>query len=145
MKNALYIDFENNSIVMTSTFAKKCSNTSSDEYRQLQSVRRDYPSFIVTTRQIKKNPNTEHYNGLTYAFMEDYILSHESEETCEQVLEEFNEMILISKCHSKAFRYPTIKKWFLKKYPEIVRFGMKESAAPAVLSVAAPANEETAA
>ena len=37
---------------------------------------------------------------------------------------EFVELVLISKCHAKAKRYPTIKKWFLEKYPEIVQFGM---------------------
>lgn len=141
MKNALYIDFENNAIVMTSTFAKKCSNTSSDEYRQLQSVRRDYPAFTVTTRQIKKNPHMEHYNGLTYAFMEDYIFTHESKETRKAVLDEFNEMILISKCHSKAFRYPTIKKWFLERYPEIAEFGMPKAPAPAIVETKSDADE----
>lgn len=33
-------------------------------------------------------------------------------------------MILISKCHSKAFRYPVIKAWFLDRYPEIKMFGL---------------------
>ena len=32
--------------------------------------------------------------------------------------------LFISECHSKAYRYPEIKNWFLKKYPEIVNNGM---------------------
>ena len=39
---------------------------------------------------------------------------------------ELEEMILISKCHSMGYRYPTIKAWFLDKYPEIAAFGMNE-------------------
>ena len=35
-------------------------------------------------------------------------------------------MLLISKCQQKGKRYPTIKKWFLGMYPEIVQFGMPE-------------------
>lgn len=123
MKNALMINFEKNQIVMTSLFAKKCSDTSSEEYARLQSVRQDYPNYDVITRQIKKKKGKKSYKGLTYEYMEDYIMTHEPEETMMDVLDEFSEMRIISECHSQAFRYPVIKKWFLNKYPEIVRFG----------------------
>ena len=56
--------------------------------------------------------------------MEDYILTHGTAEESERILNEFNEVRLIAECHSKAFRYPVIKKWFLGMYPEIVRFGV---------------------
>ncbi len=56
------------------------------------------------------------YRGLTYNYMKAYIASHESEENAEVVLAELEEMILISKCHSMGYRYPTIKAWFLEKY-----------------------------
>lgn len=128
MKNALYIDFANDKIVMTTTFAKKCQNTASAEYAQLQGVRRDYPTFAVTTRQIKSNPNKETYAGLTYEYMRNYIMTHASDETREMEVAEFDELILISKCQTKAKRYPTIKKWFLVKYPAIAKFGMAADA-----------------
>lgn len=35
------------------------------------------------------------------------------------MLTTFDEMILISKCHSKGKRYPVIKRWFLQNYPEV--------------------------
>ena len=60
--------------------------------------------------------------------MENYITTHEEGENRVLVLKEFAEQRLISECHSKAHRYPVIKKWFLDKYPEIANFGM---AAPA--------------
>ena len=126
MKNALFIDFANEKIVMTTTFAKKCYNTASAEYAQLQSVRRDYPTFNVTTRKIKSNPNKETYAGLTYEYMREYIITHASAETRAKEVAEFDELILISKCHSMGYRYPTIKAWFLEKYPEIVTFGMTD-------------------
>ena len=113
---------------MTTTFAKKCQNTASAEYAQLQSVRRDYPTFAVTTRQIKSNPNKETYAGLTYEYMRNYIITHASDETREMEVAEFDELILISKCQTKAKRYPTIKKWFLVKYPAIAKFGMAADA-----------------
>ena len=51
-----------------------------------------------------------------------FILEHESEEKSAEVLKEFKELRLISECHGRGFRYPTIKKWFLDKYPQIVGY-----------------------
>ena len=127
MKNTLKINHEKGIITMDRTFAKNAENTMSAEYAHLQSVRRDYPNYAVIRRQIKKNPNKECYKGLTYEYMENYIITHEEGEKQIRVLEELAEMRLISECHSKAFRYPTIKKWFLNVYPEIVDFGKTDS------------------
>lgn len=122
MKNTLKIDLNGKKIVMDRTFAKNCTNTKSDEYAHLQSVRCDYPDFTVITKTIKRNPEKETYKGLTYEYMEDYILRHESEENALAIIKEFNELRTISKCHKQGLRYPTIKRWFLEKYPEIVDF-----------------------
>ncbi len=124
MKNTLRINHENKTIVMDRTFAKFAQNTRSDEYAHLQQIRRDYPDYMVKTRTIKHNPEKETYKGLTYEYMEDYILRHESEENALTIIKEFNELRTISKCHKQGLRYPTIKKWFLEKYPEIVEFAV---------------------
>ncbi len=127
MKNALMINFEKNQIVMTRQFAKKCADTNSTEYAHLQSVRRDYPTYAVTTRQIKKNDNKKVYKGLTYDYMRDYIILHTAPEAELEAVAEFEELILISKCQQQSLRYPTIKKWFLRKYPEVAKFGTIEA------------------
>jgi hypothetical protein len=126
MKNRLWIDFAKNRIMMDRTFAEKCRDTRSAEYEHLQRVRQDYPEFTVQRREINKNTSKETYAGLTYAYMERYIAAHESAETLEAVLEEYNELRLISECHKRSRRYPTIKKWFLDKYPQISEFGMQK-------------------
>lgn len=124
--NMIKVDHAKKTIFMDSAFYKNSSDPRNEEYAILQSTRRDYPKYKVERRTIKKNPEKKTYSGLTYAYMEDYILTHEPPETVEAVYEEFNEMILISQCHSPAFRYPTIKKWFLNKYPEIIKFGLPQ-------------------
>ena len=129
MKNTLKINHAERIITMDRTFAKNAENTMSAEYAHLQSVRRDYPTYTVVRRQIKKNPNKECYKGLTYEYMENYITTHEEGENRVLVLKEFAEMRLIAECHSKAHRYPVIKQWFLNKYPEIANFGMVAPAA----------------
>ena len=36
-----------------------------------------HPDYSVVKRNIKKNPQKESYRGLTYAYMEHYILMHD--------------------------------------------------------------------
>ena len=137
MKNYIKVDTVNRMLVMDRTFAKNASIVGSREYEMLQQAKRDYADegYQVVTRKIKTNSNKKTYSGLTYEYMYDYILTHEPKETVAKVSAEFDEMILISQCHSKAFRYPVIKKWFLEKYPEIVEFGMPKEE-PKIIPIA---------
>ena len=121
---AMHVNYAERKIVLSSAFAKKAFTPGTDEYRQLQAVRNDYPDFVLKTRQFKTNTKQERYRGLNYDFMRDYIRKHEKD--AKPVLAELDEMIGISKCHSLGKRYPTIKKWFLETYPEIAEFGMDE-------------------
>lgn len=129
MKNWVKVDFENGLIIMDRTFAMKCRIVGSEEYNTLQRVRADYPLFRVERRQIKKNPNKETWAGLTYGYMESYIRIHEDGEALDAVMAEYNELKLISKCHTKSRRYAPIKSWFLAKYPEIAQFGLPKDEA----------------
>lgn len=124
MKNILKIDFAKKQIIMDRTFAKNSADTRSEEYAHLQRVRADYPTFTVTTRSCRKNESKESYKGLTYAYMEDYIISTEGKDTVLEVLDEYNRLRLIAECHSKSRRYPAIKRWFLARYPEVAEFGL---------------------
>lgn len=124
MKNTIKVEHGKCLLVMDKTFAKLSANVRSPEYTILQNARRDYPDYAVVTRQIRKNPQKETYAGLTYQYMEDYIVTHEAEEDLIAVQAEYHELKLISRCHAQASRYPTIKKWFLEKYPEITQFGI---------------------
>ena len=124
MKNVLKVDFAKKQIIMDRAFAKNSADTRSEEYAHLQNVRHDYPTFTVTTRSCKKNPEKESYKGLTYAYMEDYIIRNESKDTVLEVLKEFEDLLFIAECHSKSRRYPAIKRWFLARYPEVAEFGL---------------------
>lgn len=123
MKNTLRFDHDARCIVMDRTFYKNSSNIRFEEYAMLQRARQDYPSYTPVIKRIKRNPGKETYKGLTYAYMENYIQTHESADVVETVMAEYRELRLISECHGKARRYPAIKKWFLNKYPAIEQFG----------------------
>ena len=131
MKNVLKIDFAKKQIIMDRTFAKNSTDTRSEEYAHLQRVRNDYPTFTVTTRSCRKNPNKQTFKGLDYPYIEHYIITHESKDTVLEVLKEFEDLLFIAECHSKSRRYPAIKRWFLARYPEVAEFGLLKVPMPA--------------
>ena len=125
MKNYCRIDHENRQIIMDRTFAKSSENTRSEEYTHLQEVRRDYPTYQVVRRTIKKSANKKTYKGLTYDYMRNYInICKRPAQDRMEILAEFEELLLISQCQSKSLRYPVIKHWFFEKFPEIENFGV---------------------
>ena len=132
---------------MTRQFAKLADDPTTDEYRLLQEVKRDNPSFRVTNHTIKKNPNKDCHKGLTYEYMKDFIKKFETKENAEKVLAELEELIFISKGHSKAYRYPTIKKWFLEAYPNYATFGKEviETAERKSVELSFPTDEDAVA
>ena len=119
MKNILKVDSVNKLLVMDRTFAKASEIVGSEEYIMLQNARRDYPTYTVKRKQIKRNANKECYRGLTYKYIESYIESH-ADAAARRL--EYDELRLLAECHS--IRYPTIKAWFLAAYPEVAQFGM---------------------
>ena len=129
-KSRLFVKHADRAIVMNTTFAKMSEDTRSDEYALLQKVKMENPGFSVCRRQIKSNPKKDTYKGLTYERMEEYITKYAANENQKKAdLAELEKMIDISKCHGMAYRYPTIKKWFLAKYPEVAKFGLVEAEA----------------
>lgn len=124
MKNYLKIDREKGQLIMDREFYKRSAIAGTREYFMLQDAMNTFPTYTLERRQIKKSASQEHYDGLTYKYMEAYIISHEVKGNLSDNYDTFCEMIYISKCHSKAFRYPTIKKWFLETYPEVKEYGV---------------------
>lgn len=121
MTNYLKINHQNRVLVMDRTFAKAASFVGSNEYNLLQEARRDYPSYQVILRSIKKKEDKESYRGLTYKYMEDYIRTHAN---AAANMAEYHQQRLLAECHS--IRYANIKKWFLGLYPEVAQFGVTE-------------------
>lgn len=121
MTNYLKIDLMAERIIMDRTFAKTASIVGSTNYNLLQEARRDYPGYGVIIRSIRKKEDKECYRGLTYKYMEDYILTHAN---AAANMAEYHQQRLLADCHS--VRYPNVKKWFLKTYPEVAQFGVTE-------------------
>ncbi len=120
MTNYLKVDHNKKKLIYDRTFAKNSSIVGSTEYNRLQQARKDYPDYTPEQKKINRNPNKDTYKGLTYDYMRDYIIRFSDDKKAD--LKELEDKIFISKCHSESKRYPTIKKWFLAKYPEVKDF-----------------------
>ena len=102
--------------------AARCVGT--PEYKKLQSARRDYPGFTVTTATRKAKTQRETYKGLTYAYMEKYIKAHD-DEAC-SIMAEFKirrgTPIDSADMLPTAYTYLENKAWFLGKFERIAKF-----------------------
>lgn len=110
-------------IEMSKAYAKAASVYGSPEYNALQGARRDYPDFQIAI--LKPSKRNDPYKGLTMAYIEKYIASHDDDGS---VMKELN--ILRGKSiendefvqYAEAASFFEIKKWFLDKYPEIKQY-----------------------
>ncbi|MCI5678951.1 MAG: hypothetical protein MR278_03065 [Bacteroidales bacterium] len=130
MKPIIRVNHEERKIELNKEYFRRIQNPRSEEYETLQMVRKDYPRYEVCLYKIKRNANKKTYKGLNYEYMETYILTHEPKETKKEVLDEFYNMRQIAECHKASYGYAVIKKWFLKKYPEIAEFGVEKKEDP---------------
>ncbi len=109
-------------------YAKACKY-GTQEYTDLQEVRKAYPTFKVVevTHKATKSDKPS-YKGLTYEYMEKYIKSHDN---AEENMAEYMELRGISEegeeALAESLNYQEMKEWFLDKYPEIANFHQKRA------------------
>lgn len=77
----LKVNHQTRTIEMNKTFADKASRFGSDEYDALMLAREQNPGYTMKfiTRKTTKSDKPS-YKGLTYEYMEKYILAHDDEE-----------------------------------------------------------------
>ena len=122
MKGTIRLDHLNKNILITTSFARASMNPENCEDKKLVEIRMLHPDYSVVKRNIKRNPQKESYRGLTYAYMEHYIMMHDESG---EVMKIYQELRLRALCHT--IRYAHIKKWFLEFYPEIDDFSTNKA------------------
>lgn len=119
------INTQKRTIEMNKTFATAAAKFGTDEYKQLQEARRDYPTFKVVT--IARKAAKPAFKGLTFKYMEKYIAAHDNEDKSimaeyKMLRAEFDKEDESVKMLADSASYKEIKDWFLKKFPEIKKF-----------------------
>ena len=106
MKNGYNYDAINNTVTISSTFAKKASQVGSEEYEIMLKLRKDYPNLKVMKEE--KTGNAQ----LTYKKMEEFINMHRNKDG---LLKAFKSAKTLSKFHSMPYTF--VKNWFNETFP----------------------------
>lgn len=105
-------DYANNTIILTKKFSKEANEFNSAAYKTLKQLIKDFPTYTIKVKEIKKKENKRSYKGLTISEMKRFV-----EKIGKKELEEFNNVKTIAESRSFS-SYGTIKKWFLDKYED---------------------------
>ena len=124
------INGKNRTIELTNKkFADAASCFGSDEYKELQEARRDYPTFRVVTK-FSRTKSKDHNKGLTYAYMERYIMAHDDENG--SIMAEYKTLRGTSdeavELGTGSASYNDVKKWFDSTFPAFAEFQKKREA-----------------
>ena len=119
----LTINNKARTIEMTKKFEKAASRFGSDEYKMLQEARKDYPAYKVVVKASTAK-GKESFKGLTYEYMEKYIVAHDDEN--KTVMAEYKMLRGLSdeaqEMNAAARSYGEMKKWFFDQYPAFKEF-----------------------
>lgn len=99
------INYRNNTIEISKTFAKSAGAYGTNAYNELASARKDFPNFRLVVKSSNSN-NT--FKGMDYDFMKNYISCHDDAEERTKAFDKLRE---------KDLTYGEIKQWFIATYP----------------------------
>ena len=105
------------SIELSNNFAKAASLFGSDEYKQLQEARRDYPNYRVVTLKQKGTGKAE-FAKLSFDFMDKYVKDHAKND---ELKAEYRSLRGLDE-NGIAADYQIVKDWFLNTFPEFEKF-----------------------
>ena len=119
----MFINNKKMAIEMTKKFAAAARKFGTQEYKDLQAVRKDYPNYKVVTVTRKTTVKKDSFKGLTYEYMEKYIATHDDDG---KILEKYNDLRGLSERAKEALAEPCsyleMRAWFLNTYPAIAKF-----------------------
>ena len=96
---------------VTKAFEKKACIFGTDEFKMWREYKAMFPDAVMTTKDIKKNPNKKTRRNLTFANMVEYM---KTQENSEDLLAEFETMKSRSKIQASPYQY--VLSWFEAKF-----------------------------
>ena len=115
-------------VELTKKEAKEAGKLNSEKFKELQQYLEMYPGYEI---QIKATVKRKvEFRGLDYKYMKEYIEKHADDDG--KIMAEFRKLTAQDKkdkvagCENlEAANYAAVKKWFLKKFPEIKEYKEK--------------------
>ena len=127
-KNYTYrVDFENETIEISKTFATAAQKIKTSAYKQLMDVRKAYPGFSIVIYATEITESKQKYKGLNFDEMRRCIIEWDGEGSAN--------LSLLDKAIANKVPYPKVKQWYLGIYGDYYK---------RATDVAMPAKEDTA-
>ena len=113
--NAVRINHDERTIVITKKYAKLASEYNAPAYKELRKIKSENPNYQVIVREVSKKSTVS--SRLTLRTIENYIKMHDADG---KIMEEFknkrDEKVGVNLEKTTFFE---IKKWFFATYPEL--------------------------
>ena len=108
-KNYTYrVDFENETIEISKTFATAAQKIKTSAYKQLMDVRKAYPGFSIVIYATEITESKQKYKGLNFDEMRRCIIEWDGEGSAN--------LATLNKAITDKVPYPKVKKWYLGIY-----------------------------
>ena len=111
MKKNVVVYVDEKTALVTKTFKKNACIFGTDEFKLWREYKAMFPNAVMTTKDIKKNPNKKTRRNLTFANMVEYM---KTQENSEDLLAEFETMKSRSKIQASPYQY--VLSWFEAKF-----------------------------
>jgi len=124
---SIAINEKKHTIELTKKDYDKACRFGTQEYYDLQEVRKAYPNYKVV--KVTHKASKSAYKGLTYSYMEKYIKAHDDEK--QSIMAEYltmrGETDEADEALATSANYQQMKNWFLEKFPAVAAFHDKRA------------------
>ena len=116
MANAIRLNHDDHTIIITKDFAKKSGIPGSNEYKDLMKIKRENRDYNVVVRTTTKRKDGT--SKITTAKMRAYISKHDDDKG--SIMAQFNEMVneKVGENFNRTSFF-AIKKWFFEQYSDL--------------------------
>lgn len=116
------IDFATSTITITKKFAKEANVLNSQAYKTINQLRKDFPTFQIIQKEIRKKSGKRTYANLTIEAMKEHILLLEGKDS--KAMRKFEYLFNFYAAHKG--RYAKMKAWYLEQYKNEYLTGEEE-------------------
>ena len=92
MKKNVVVYVDEKTALVTKTFKKNACIFGTDEFKLWREYKAMFPDAVMTTKDIKKNPNKKTRRNLTFANMVEYMKTQENSEDLLAEFEGYNDL-----------------------------------------------------
>jgi len=126
------VNYKNHTLELSRKFADAAAKYGTEEYKELQEVRRDYPGYkvnVAKSKATKTDKEQDIFKGLNYDYMEKYIEAHDDDE--KSIMAEYLDLRGKSdeakELQAGSASFLEIRSWFLNTFPAIEAFYAKRA------------------